>query len=77
LVILKHQLIKNSWHIENNEMRCTYCHSPIEFEPEHHLELHYKTAKCTCGKKIVIKIPFHGTGHDNFIKSKLEEKLKP
>ena len=73
---MKHQLIKDSWHIENNEIRCTYCNSPLEFKPEHHLELHYKTALCQCGKKIIMKIPFHGSGHDSHIKSKLEEKLK-
>jgi NAD-dependent SIR2 family protein deacetylase len=73
---MKHHLIKESWHIEGNEVRCTYCGSQIAFEPEHHCSMNYKTAVCKCGKKIVMKMDFHGSGHDNHIKSKLEEKLK-
>ena len=72
---MKHHMIKDSWHIQEDKIICSYCKEPVDLESEHHVEFHYKTTVCKCGKKIVMKIPFHGTGHDDFIKSKLEEKL--
>ncbi|MBW2995537.1 hypothetical protein KY312_04230 [Candidatus Woesearchaeota archaeon] len=73
---MKHHLLKSSWHIEGNKIICSYCREPVDLEDEHCIELHYKTTICKCGKKIIMKIPFLGSGHDNFIKSKLEEKME-
>ena len=69
---MKHQLKKTTWHIKNNKIHCDYCLKPIKLKSEHESELHYKSIKCQCGKKIVMKVDFHGSGHDEFI-SKLEE----
>ena len=73
---MKHHLKKETWHIKGDEICCDYCGKPINLESEHECELHYKTIKCKCGKKVVMKVNFHGSGHDNFIKSKLEDKIK-
>lgn len=73
---MKHHFLKENWHTDGNKMLCTYCHEPVDLKTEHHGEMHYKTAICKCGKKIILKVPFHGTGHDDFLESKLEEKLK-
>jgi len=54
---------------------CLYCGRKLEekWKSEFHIEDHYKTIKCECGKKHSRKVNFHGSGHD---KSDLEEKVK-
>lgn len=73
---MKHHLLKHTWHIEGDKIICSYCGSPVDLKPEHEHEKHYKSIKCKCGKTVVMTIPFHGTGHDDFIKSKLEKKVE-
>ena len=68
--------MKHTWHIKENKIVCSYCDRPIDLKSEHEAELHYKTIKCKCGKTVIMKVNFHGSGHDNFIKSKLEEKME-
>jgi len=68
---LKFQVLKTS-EVKNN---CLYCGRKLEdkWTSEFHIEDHYKTIKCDCGRKHCIKVDFHGSGHDNF---SLEEKVK-
>lgn len=34
--------------------------------PMHVSEVFYTTALCGCGKKAVVRMPFHGSGHDSW-----------
>lgn len=60
---------------------CIYCKRDIpseKWESEWHAETHYKTLNCDCcGKKLHIKMDFHGSGHDEWTGNKLcPEKSK-
>jgi hypothetical protein len=70
---------------------CIYCGKNLDnhkWESVFHAHFHYKTTKCTCGKKVRVKVDFCGSGHDSWdgthswkkkIRStdeKLESKIK-
>jgi len=55
---------------------CIYCGRNVprnEWSSEWHLEAHYKTIKCQCGKNLHIKVNFEGSGHDSWN----WEKIRP
>ncbi len=61
--------------------KCLQCNESINSEKwssTHHLEFHYKTLICgKCGYQNLLKVDFHGSGHDNWHKKgTIEEKLK-
>ncbi|MBW3003589.1 hypothetical protein KY328_03310 [Candidatus Woesearchaeota archaeon] len=49
---------------------CPYCGKDLEdvsgWRSEFHLEMHYKKIKCSCGKENLVKVDFHGSGHDDW-----------
>jgi len=55
---------------ENTKDQCPYCGKEFdkkaEWDSEFHLEMHYKSIKCECGKDNFIKVEFHGSGHDTW-----------
>ena len=58
---------------EDNLFECLYCGRDLERKEwisEFCGPLHYKVAKCECGKKSRVKIPYSGSGHDEFNKDK-------
>ena len=44
------------------------------WKSEFHMKFHYKINKCSCGKKIKIKMDYISDGNDNFEK-KVEENF--
>ena len=63
---------------------CIYCKREVpsnEWKSDWHLEMHYKTLKCTsCGRDLHIRVNFEGSGHDSWAGLKkcgtIEEKIK-
>ena len=58
--------------------QCIYCCSSLKskkWRTEHEIEHHYKVAECDCGKRIRIKVNYHGSGHDSWNKT-IEDKVK-
>ena len=52
---------------EHLKDKCVYCNSELaDWCSEFHMNKHYKTARCRCGKKIRISVDFLGSGHDNW-----------
>lgn len=52
---------------------CPYCSKDIRkeaWESRHDDEIHYKQMSCECGKKVWIRVDFHGSGHDSWDSSK-------
>ena len=67
-----HHLIKSAY----SSKTCIYCANkldPDDWKSGFDMELHYKEVVCKCGKKNIIKVKFHGSGHDGW--SKLEKKV--
>lgn len=47
---------------------CVYCGneaSDLKWSSEWEHEFHYKSAKCSCGHKVIVKVNFIGSGHDS------------
>lgn len=67
---------------KENDQRfiCIYCKKSLlkdKWESKFSGEIHYKTAKCECGKEARIKVDFHGSGHDSWEKeSTIDDKVK-
>lgn len=60
---------------EDQKENCGYCSTPVdsEWKSVHIGDKHYKSTICTkCGKDIMIKVGFLGSGHDSW-----SEKKKP
>lgn len=60
-------------HIQGNDLEaiCPYCSTILkdkDWNSEFHIERHYKCHICDCGKKICLKVNFHGSGHDSWRK---------
>lgn len=67
-----HHIIK-----EKDQIKiCPYCRSEMNkgWKSEFHMKFHYKINKCSCGKKIKIKMDYISDGNDNFEK-KVEENF--
>ncbi|MBS3116009.1 hypothetical protein J4421_00255 [Candidatus Woesearchaeota archaeon] len=64
------------------ESACGYCHKEINSQNVYSSwseteQQHYKNVHChNCQKKIWVKVPFLGSGHDSFAKKNdLEKKI--
>ena len=56
-------------------VRCHHCGTEIsksnwnsEWDSSHPGDHHYKSAVCECGKKVWVRVNFHGSGHDEVFK---------
>lgn len=65
--------------------RCLYCKKELDllkwdsqWDPLHHDVHHYKSIKCSCGKKNWVKMDFDGSGDDQVIQgcSSLESTIR-
>lgn len=57
---------------------CIYCKAEVpikEWKSDWHLEMHYKTVKCSCGKDLHVKAGFEGSGHDEWNGHKFTSKI--
>lgn len=60
-------------HIQGSDLEaiCPYCFIKLdekEWNSEFDIEEHYKCHICKCGKKVCLKVNFHGSGHDEWRK---------
>ena len=58
---------------------CIYCNREITkdmWKSEFVGFIHYKVAKCECGRETRIKVDFDGSGDDSWIEKKIEEKIE-
>src|SRR3989338_6674626 len=58
--------ITSTWDILSN---CPYCFIDVSkkvWTSQFHASIHYKTFHCSCGKKLSVKAPFEGSGHDSW-----------
>ncbi|MFH1638361.1 MAG: hypothetical protein ABIB71_08100 [Candidatus Woesearchaeota archaeon] len=49
--------------------QCIYCGNDMQnrkWESEFMRDLHYKSITCECGKRLRLKVHFHGSGHDSW-----------
>ena len=58
-------------HIQGNDLEaiCPYCLTKLDKKDwisEFNIEHHYKFHICECGKKVWVKVDFHGSGHDSW-----------
>ncbi|MCK4521451.1 MAG: hypothetical protein KAU20_02670 [Nanoarchaeota archaeon] len=64
---------------EHQKEICPYCKADLsnkEWNSEFHFEHHYKIHDCKCGKKIIIKVNFHGSGHDSWDNNPWQKEIK-
>ena len=57
---------------------CIYCRQEIladRWKSEWHSETHYKTAQCSCGRTLHIKVGFDGSGHDSWNGIKFNSRI--
>ena len=48
---------------------CAYCGkraNPKKWKSRFDGDAHYKELKCTCGRKVTIRVPFMGSGDDSW-----------
>jgi len=58
---------------------CIYCGHDLrdkKWTALHHREKLYMTHKCTCGRHMVVRLPFLGSGHDSWNHHNVSE-IKP
>ena len=65
-------------HLVNEEEvfeKCLYCGKKFDKEWKSNFDVlkHYKQVVCSCGKINKIRVKFHGSGHDDWTKSRLRE----
>ncbi len=59
--------------------KCIYCGREIkkeQWKSEHIGQIHYKTAKCSCGKELRVEVDFIGSGHDNWQEDNIEKIIE-
>ena len=59
---------------------CTYCGNSLismDWDSAFEGDSLYKVLHCTCGRKVVVKMPFMGSGHDSWSKTtNLDKKIE-
>ncbi len=59
---------------------CPYCGRSTQtrkWESSFDSNKHYKVLECMCGRKVSIRMPFSGSGHDDWgLDKKVEEAVK-
>ena len=51
------------------KLSCFYClkkSDEMDWKSEFENEIHYKLNNCECGKELRVRVPFYGSGDDNF-----------
>jgi hypothetical protein len=55
-------------------LRCRCCNNKLdkdkwfsEWDNNNHVDMHYKSIVCSCGKKMWVKLDFLGSGHDHIV----------
>lgn len=69
---MKEHLVK----AEQQKEMCMYCGRSIAaatWDASHCNEVLYRTTMCECGKKAVLRMSHHGSGHDSFGKQGILE----
>ena len=66
-----HQMIR-----ENDQKHaCPYCGKKADWKSRFDNNKHYKEFLCNCGRRVSIKMPFAGSGHDSWSKN-LDKRIE-